>query len=172
MMRTIQVAAIALALLNFVFIVFKFVRRLNASDRIAEAARQETEDILLTVSEGLLLVGADGRVGSQISTATHKMFMRKVRPGDDFRQLLSSMLERERAEEAHTYLTLLLDPKVKPALLSQLDPLQEVPVFPPEDPHGKPRYLSFQVSQVRDGARIKELLITVFDMTQKVQLER
>ena len=172
MMRTIQVAAIVLALLNFVFIVFKFVRKLRASDRVAEAARQETDDILRTVSEGLLLVGPDGRIGGQMSAATHQMFMRTVKPGEDFRALLARMLEPERADEAATYLTLLLDPKVKPALLAQLNPLQEVPVRPPEDPQGKPRYLTFQISQVREGGRIKELLVTVFDMTEKVQLER
>ena len=172
LMRSIQVAAIVLALLNFVFIVFKFVRRLKAADQVAEAARQETDDILRTVSEGLLLVGADGRIGGQISAATPRLFMRPVRPGDDFRRLLAGMLDAERAEEAHTYLDLLFDPKVKPALLTQLDPLQEVPVQPPGDPHARPRFLTFQVSQVREEGRIKELLVTVFDVTQKVQLER
>ena len=150
LMRSIQVAAIVLALLNFVFIVFKFVRRLKAADQVAEAARQETDDILRTVSEGLLLVGADGRIGGQISAATPRLFMRPVRPGDDFRRLLAGMLDAERAEEAHTYLDLLFDPKVKPALLTQLDPLQEVPVQSPGDPHAKPRFVTFQISQVRE----------------------
>lgn len=66
-MRQIQIMAIVLALINFVYIVFKFLRRLNASDRIADTARRETEDILSTVSEGLLLVRPDGSIGSQLS---------------------------------------------------------------------------------------------------------
>lgn len=172
LMRSIQVAAIVLALLNFIFIVFKFVRRLRAADRVADAARQETEDILQTVSEGLLLVGADGRIGTQISAATQRLFMRPVRPGDDFRQLLGRMLDPARADEALSYLDLLFDPKVKPALLTQLDPLQEVPIEPVDDPLAQPRWLTFQVSQVREAGRIKELLVTVFDVTQKVRLER
>lgn len=172
LMRSIQVAAIVLALLNFIFIVFKFVRRLRAADRVADAARQETDDILQTVSEGLLLVGADGRIGTQISAATQRLFMRPVRPGDDFRQLLGRMLEPARADEALSYLDLLFDPKVKPALLTQLDPLQEVPIEPADDPLAQPRWLTFQVSQVREAGRIKELLVTVFDVTQKVRLER
>ena len=48
-MRQIQVMAIVLALMNFVYIVFKFLRRLNASDRVAELARRETDDILQAV---------------------------------------------------------------------------------------------------------------------------
>lgn len=168
-MRQIQVAAIILALINFVYIVFKFLRRLNASDRVAEAARQETDDILKTVSEGLLLVRADGSVGTQLSASVHQLFMRKIRPGEDFRHLLRSVLTPERAEEAQSYLELLFDPKVKPALLTQLDPLQDVQIT---SATGQVRFLTFQITQLREAGRIRELLVTVFDVTRKVQLER
>lgn len=170
-MRQIQVAAIVLALVNFVYIVFKFLRRLNASDRVADAARQETDDILKTVSEGLLLVRADGSVGTQLSASVHKLFMREIRPGEDFRQLLRSLLTPERAEEAQSYLELLFDPKVKPALLTQLDPLKDVEITAPGTA-GAARFLTFQITQLREAGRIKELLVTVFDVTRKVQLER
>lgn len=170
-MRQIQVLAIVLALINFVYIVFKFLRRLNASDQVAESARQETEDILNSVSEGLLLVRADGSIGSQFSASVHKLFMRKIRPGRDFRELLGEMLKPERAEEARSYLDLMFDPKVKPALLSQLDPLRDVEIVATGE-RGKPRFLTFQITQVREGKEVKELLVTVFDVTQKVLLER
>lgn len=170
-MRQIQVAAIVLALINFVYIVFKFLRRLNASDRVADEARQETDDILKTVSEGLLLVRADGSVGTQLSASVHKLFMREIRPGEDFRQLLRSLLTPERAEEAQSYLELLFDPKVKPALLTQLDPLKDVEITAPGTA-GAARFLTFQITQLREAGRIKELLVTVFDVTRKVQLER
>lgn len=168
-MRQIQVAAIILALVNFVYIVFKFLRRLNASDRVAEAARQETDDILKTVSEGLLLVRSDGSVGTQLSASAHQLFMRKIRPGEDFRQLLRSVLTPERAEEAQSYLELLFDPKVKPALLTQLDPLKDVQIT---GATGQVRFLTFQITQLREAGRIRELLVTVFDVTRKIQLER
>jgi len=167
-MRQIQVAAIVLALINFVYIVFKFLRRLNASDRVAEAARQETDDILKTVSEGLLLVRTDGSVGMQLSASVHQLFMREIRPGEDFRQLLRSVLTPERAEEAQSYLELLFDPKVKPTLLTQLDPLKDVQIT---GATGQVRFLTFQITQLREAGRIRELLVTVFDVTRKVQLE-
>ncbi|HSV36855.1 MAG TPA: type IV pili methyl-accepting chemotaxis transducer N-terminal domain-containing protein, partial [Ramlibacter sp.] len=151
LMRQIQVLAIVLALINFVYIVFKFLRRLNASDEVAESARRETEDILNTVTEGLLLVRADGKLGSQFSASVRKLFMRDVRAGDDFRALLDGMLVPGRAAEARSYLDLMFDPKVKPALLSQLDPLRDVQVAPPAGSRGEPRYLSFQISQVREA---------------------
>ena len=171
-MRQIQVLAIVLALINFVYIVFKFLRRLNASDQVAEAARRETEDILNTVTEGLLLVRADGKLGGQFSASVPKLFMRQVRAGDDFRTLLDGMLTLERASEARSYLDLMFDPKVKPSLLTQLDPLRDVEVSPTAGSRGRPKFLSFQMTQVREGGVVKELLVTVFDVTQKVQLER
>lgn len=171
-MRQIQVIAIVLALINFVYIVFKFLRRLNASDQVADAARRETEDILNTVTEGLLLVRADGKLGSQFSASVPKLFMREVRGGDDFRALLDGMLSPDRAGEARSYLDLMFDPKVKPALLGQLDPLRDVQVTPASQSQEKPRFLTFQMSQVREAGVVKELLVTVFDVTQKVQLER
>lgn len=171
-MRQIQVTAIVLALLNFVYIVFKFLRRLNASDRIAEAARSETNEILQTVSEGLLLVRADGRIGTQLSASVHRLFMQTIKPGEDFRQLLDRLLTRERSEEARSYLDLLFDPKVKVSLLAQLDPLKEVQINTSGDASAKDRFLTFQMTQVREAGRVKELLVTVFDATQKVQLER
>lgn len=171
-MRQIQVLAIVLALLNFVYIVFKFLRRLNASDQVAEAARRETEDILNTVSEGLLLVRADGTLGGQFSAAVPRLFMRMVAAGESFQRLLEEMLDTQRAEEARHYLQLMFDPKVKPALLGQLDPLREVPIRIPEGSREPARFLSFQMTQVREAGLVKELLVTVFDVTQKVQLER
>jgi two-component system chemotaxis sensor kinase CheA len=171
-MRQIQVAAILLALLNFIYIVFKFLRRLNASDRVAEAARRETEDILNTVTEGLLLVRPDGRVGSQFSASVRTLFMRDLAAGDDFRLLLARMLDAGRADEAANFVQLLFDPKVKPTLLAQLDPLRDVEVRPPEGSKEPPRFLTFQFTQVRAAGAVKELLVTVFDVTQRVRLER
>ena len=171
-MRQIQVMAIVLALINFVYIVFKFLRRLNASDRVAELARRETDDILRTVSEGLLLVRADGSIGTQISASVQKLFARKVTPGEDFRRLLCGLLTPEQAEEAQSYLELLFNPKVKPALLTQLDPLKNVQILIPGETSGKVRFLTFQFTQVHEDRRVKELLVTVFDVTQKVLLER
>lgn len=171
-MRQIQLMAIVLALLNFFYIVFKFLRRLNASDRIAENARREVDDILKTVAEGLLLVRADGTIGSQFSGSTTQLFMRELHAGEDFRRLIRSLVGEQRAEEAASFLDLMFNPRVKPALLTQLDPLKEVLLAGSDKDGGKPKYLSFFLNQVHEEDRIKELLVTVFDVTQKVQLER
>ncbi|WP_172222843.1 response regulator [Caenimonas soli] len=168
-MRQVQVMAIVLALLNFVYIVFKFLRRLDASDRVAETARQETEEILSTVGEGLLLVHADGRIGGQFSASVPRLFDREVKAGQDFDQLLVEVLGLQRGGEAARLRKRLFEPDVEPALLGQLDALREVPAMARHG--GPPKYLTFQMTQVREGDAVKDLLVTVLDVTEKVRLE-
>ena len=64
-LRLIQTIGIALALLNFGFILFHFLLLLRESDQIIEAAQQETQEILSTVKEGLFLLGSDFHIGNQ-----------------------------------------------------------------------------------------------------------
>lgn len=58
-LRMIQVGGITLALMNFFVILLHFIRQLRESDAMAEAARRETQDILESVSEGLMLLDRD-----------------------------------------------------------------------------------------------------------------
>ena len=51
----VQTGGILLALLNFAFILFKFLRRLQTSDAAIEAANEENREILTSVREGLFL---------------------------------------------------------------------------------------------------------------------
>lgn len=168
-MRQIQLAAIAAALLNFVFIVFKFVRRLRQSDRAAEIARQETQRILATVREGLFLIDAEGRIGRQQSASLNSMLGTALPPGTDFFAWIAGQLSEEAQEAMRDYIDLLFNPKVKPSLLKQLNPLRELKL---EAEAGSPRYLDFEFEPVRDGLSISFLLVAVSDVTRKIQLQQ
>jgi hypothetical protein len=52
----VQTGGIVLALLNFAFILFKFLNRLQTSDAAIEAANEENREILTSVREGLFLL--------------------------------------------------------------------------------------------------------------------
>jgi HPt (histidine-containing phosphotransfer) domain-containing protein len=171
-MRQIQMAGIALALLNFIFIVLKFVRSLRRSDRVADEARRDTADILDNVKEGLLLVHADGTVGGRFSRSIATLLGRAPEPGEDFRALMNELVAAQLREPLSDYLDLLFKPDVKPALLESLNPLHEAPVRPAGAAQDAPRYLTFQFSPIREAGRVQELLVTVFDVTAKVELER
>lgn len=168
-MRLIQISAILLAFVNFLYIVFSFIRRLRESDSAAERARQDTDDILGAVNEGLLLLKPDGSLGARTSASAERLLMRPCPPGASFSAWLDASLDPALASQAKDYIRLLFDPKVKPALLRQLDPLVEVFARSPDRP-GEGRHLSFRFTQIRDADRVRELLVTVTDVTERVRL--
>ena len=88
----VQTGGIVLALLNFAFILFKFLRRLQTSDAAIEAANDENREILLSVREGLFLITPDFKLGSQLSQSAHTLFGRNLAPGQDFFALLQPLL--------------------------------------------------------------------------------
>ncbi|MCS6996085.1 MAG: type IV pili methyl-accepting chemotaxis transducer N-terminal domain-containing protein [Casimicrobiaceae bacterium] len=168
-MRIIQISAILLAFLNFLYIVFHFVRHLRKSDAEAERARKATEDILGAVNEGLLLIYRDGTFGARTSASAETLLMQPCPPGASFFEWLDRYLDPATAAQAQDYIGLLFDPKVKPALLKQLDPLKEVYARHPNRP-SEGRHLSFRFTQIRDANRVEELLVTVTDVTERVRL--
>lgn len=169
-LRSIQLGAILLALLNFAFIVFKFVRALRVSDRAAETAREETDEILATLREGLFLLHGDGSIGSQRSRSLDDLFGRPVRTGERLAETLAAILAPETAATAGDYVELLFNERVKAGLLSQLNPLHEVPLRIESDGSRHRKYLSFEFDQVRSGNRVSALLVTVHDVSEQVRL--
>ena len=172
--RTIQMGAITLALLNFVFIVLKFLRKLSASDRRAEIARNETRQILDTVHQGLFLLLPDGRIGGQRSASLTTLFGHDIAPRasllDD---VLTPLINDEvLLETAEGYIATLFDRKIRPSLLEKLNPLVEVEIDTPNDARQKKKYLNFAFEQVRQGDQVGALLVSVIDVTQEVLLQR
>lgn len=172
LLRYLQSGAIALALINFLFIVIHVARSLRQSDRKADQARRETEDILRTVREGLFLIDRSGTVGSQRSTHLGKVFPQPLPAGGNFLATLATLVSDETMESARDYIDLLFNKKVKPALLADLNPLQRVQI----NAEGRARttHLSFSFQPVRsdgdDG--ITALLVAAADVSQEVRLER
>lgn len=168
-MRLIQISAILLAFINFLYIVFNFIRRLRESDAATERARQDTEEILSAVNEGLLLLRPDGTLGARTSSSAESLLMQPCPPGASFHAWLDASLDATLASQAKDYISLLFDAKVKPSLLRQLDPLTQVFARHPDRP-GEGRHLSFRFTQIRDAERVRELLVTVTDISERVRL--
>lgn len=169
-MRAIQIAAVLLATLNFIFIIFKFLRRLRASDTATENARKETARILDTVREGLFLVHADRRVGRQRSRSLDQILPAVLGAQDNLCDYLARILPADVAEAGRDYIDLLFNPKVKPSLLESLNPLHEVPVrFGSEATRGG-RHLSFDFWPITEAGQVTDLLVSVRDVSRQVQL--
>jgi two-component system chemotaxis sensor kinase CheA len=172
-LRQVQTAGIALALVNFVFILLKFVRRLRQSDASVEQANEENREILSVVREGLFLLTPQFHIGTQISSSVGTMFGRAVEPGDTFAEVLGPLVSAATLHDAQGYVELLFAPHVSEALVQSINPLSEVELSI-VDALGKTRrrHLSLQFNRVMDHGEVRHLLVTVQDVTTRVELER
>jgi two-component system chemotaxis sensor kinase CheA len=172
-LRMVQTGGIVLALLNFAFILFKFLRRLQTSDAAIDAANEENREILTSVREGLFLITPRFKLGSQLSQSAHQLFGRKLAPGEDFFQLLAPMLGDKALADARDYVELLFAPHVKEALVQGINPLSEVEVqMKNRLGNDVSRHLSFHFNRVQEGGAVRHLLVTVQDISARIELER
>jgi len=172
-LRMVQTGGIVLALLNFAFILFKFLRRLQTSDAAIEAANEENREILQSVREGLFLITPDFRLGSQLSGSAHALFGRKLSPGQDFFGLLEPLLTDKALSDARHYVELLFAPHVREALVQGINPLSEVEALV-KDRLGQDqiRHLSFHFNRVVADGAVRHLLVTVQDVSARIELEQ
>jgi two-component system chemotaxis sensor kinase CheA len=171
-LRMVQTGGIVLALLNFAFILFKFLRRLKTSDAAIEAANEENHEILTSVREGLFLLTPEHQLGSQLSSSTHELFGKTLAPGQNLFELLSTLVSEKALNDARDYVELLFSPHVKEKLIQGINPLSEVELTVKNRlGQDTKRYLSFYFNRVQDAGTVRHLLVTVQDITQKVDLE-
>lgn len=173
LLRQVQTAGIVLALLNFVFILFKFIRRLRQSDAAIEQATEENREILSSVREGLFLLTRELHLGTQISGSVAGMFGRAVRPDESFVGLLQPLISRKTLTDARDYLGLLFEPHIEEALVRSINPLSEVELAITDGlGQRKACFLSFRFNRVMVDGEVRHLLVTVQDVSERVELSR
>ncbi len=172
-LRWIQTVGITLAIINFFIIMFHFLRQLKDSDRKLEEARKETAEILETVNEGLFLLNHDYKIGSQYSAALEDMFARKNIGGLGFEELLGEIVTSKDLSTAKRFIALLFREEIKGNLIGDLNPLSEIEVnITDEQGSFVNKYFSFSFERVYVEDKIKDVLVTVADVTERVRLER
>ncbi len=171
-LRMVQTGGVLLALLNFIFILFKFLTRLRTSDAAIEAANEENREILTSVREGLFLLTSGFRLGSQLSQSSHLLFGRTLAAGDDFFALLAPLVSAKALTDARDYVQLLFAPHVKEALVQGINPLSEVEIVV-KNRLGQDvrRHLSFHFNRVQEDGAVRHLLVTVQDISARIDLE-
>lgn len=172
-LRWIQTVGISLAIINFFIILFHFIGELRSGDRKLESARNETREILDTVNEGLFLVDKDLTIASQHSKKVSSMFGRSAISGHSFEVLLTDLVSDKDLETSKRFISLFFRRDIKSNLISDLNPLREIEVNIPDEGGGyKSKYLHFEFSRAYEGDEVKNILVTVNDITEKVHLER
>ncbi|MCP5352591.1 MAG: type IV pili methyl-accepting chemotaxis transducer N-terminal domain-containing protein [Chromatiales bacterium] len=181
-LRMIQATGITLALINFGIILFHFIGNLRESDRRAQtyahdleatrddlvAAKAQTDEILDTVGEGLFLLDADGNIGAQYSREMDALFAGQRLAGESFLNLMSRMLDGKTWAMTRDFLPLLFQTRLKEKMLRNVNPLESVDI----QVGGAARVFDFSFNRVVENDRIRHVLVTVRDVSERVRLAR
>ena len=177
-LRMIQTLGICLAIINFLIIMFHFLRQLRNSDRVLELARRETTEILETVNEGLFLIDKNLMLGQQYSARLADILGPQEFSGKPLQALLENIVSQKDAKTASGFIDLLFDQKIKAKLIGDLNPLSLVEVNIAQDKGGfLTKHLQFNFARAYqptlDGKQeISHVLVTVLDISAQVKLER
>jgi len=142
-------------------------------ERAAQDARKQTRDILGTVKEGLCLIDRDFRIGTTHSAALAALFRRDSFDGLHFEDLLRGVVSEATLETASKYVKLLWGDRANENLIKSINPLAEVEVAF-EHGHGgrDTRYLEFDFHRVKQDGGVRQILVSVSDVTSRVLLAR
>lgn len=176
-LRLIQTVAIVLAIANFILILWHFLGQLRRSDQALDAARKETQHILSTVNEGLFLLDHSLRMGSQHSAKLVQMFGGQVRGTPlehcHFSDFLKDRVRPTDLETALRFVNLLFRRNVKTSLIGDLNPLTQVEINVADERGGyTTKYMHFDFRRVVEDGEIKQILVTVKDITKEVVLSK
>jgi HPt (histidine-containing phosphotransfer) domain-containing protein/PAS domain-containing protein len=146
--------------------------RRHQEARLREA-RQQTTDILRTVKEGLFLLDENLVIGSAYSGAMETLFQRTDLAGLGFDALLENIVSEKTLATALKFVKVLWAERTNEKLVKSINPLGEVEVHLAAG-QGKfdTRYLDFEFHRVRVDGKITHVLVSVSDVSSRVELAR
>lgn len=167
MIAGVVFAGLLLALLGY------FQWRKAREERFAREAQDQTRDILATVKDGLFLIDTDFRIGRAHSAALATLFRRDSFEGLAFEDLLYGLVPDATLATATKYVKLLWGERVNENLIKSINPLAEVEVTLDHGPAGRDtRYLEFSFHRVKRDGGVRQILVSVNDVTSRVLLAR
>jgi len=169
-LRIIMLTGILIGVLLVLGVVVLLRARRKQARNLREARRQ-TEDILRNVKEGLFLLDREQRIGGAYSAALEKMFQRQDLAGLAFEDLLKNVVSERTLVTAGKYVKLLWAERTKENLVKSINPLGEVELTLDSGQGGvETRYLEFDFHRVRVDEVITHILVSVSDVTARVNL--
>ncbi|MEM7012275.1 MAG: ATP-binding protein [Verrucomicrobiota bacterium] len=192
--RALQTVALILVLLLFGYVVYDFVTKIRTGDIQIEEKRRdlevaleevaqsrgelasqkaETDAILATVREGLLLVDSDFEISNQYSEALKAMFQLDDLAGLNLLGILQRCLTQKNYMTAKDYVQMLFEPNRKEKTLMKINPLEEAEVhFQEQDATFTTRYYRFQFKRLKKDGVIDRVFVSISDVSAQVELEQ
>ena len=171
-LRLFMLAGLAIAglLVTLITVLLNARRRLDGN---LQLARQQTTDILRTVKDGLFLLDENLNIGTAYSAALETLFQRTDFAGLAFESLLKNVVSEKTLATALKFVAILWSERTNEKLVKSINPLGEVEVHL-DVGRGRfeTRYLQFEFHRVRVGGKITQVLVSVSDVSARVELAR
>jgi two-component system, chemotaxis family, sensor kinase CheA len=171
-LRLVMLSGVGIALV-LVMLVSALLLARQRQDARLRAARQQTADILRTVKDGLFLLDQNLTIGASYSHALESLFHRTDFAGLSFENMLEGIVSAKTLSTALKFVGVLWSERTKENLVKSINPLGEVEVNV-DDGKGKSttRFLQFDFHRVRVDGKITQVLVSVSDVTARVDLAR
>ena len=136
-------------------------------------AKHETDLMMDTVQEGLLLLDENYTIGTHHSKALNAILRQEQLAGANLLNLLQRVLSEKMYNVTKDYFALLFDPRRKERAVLQVNPLKDIEVSFGNGKGGfDNRYLGFNFRRIVEDKKVVRLFVTVRDVTAQVELER
>lgn len=170
----------AVAIINILFLVaFLAYTTLRRGAQLSKTAKQlgeaktQTDSILDTIEEGLVLVDRTSKIGMVQSKETGLLLRESELNGKSLLDLLKPKIPVNQFSTAEEYIDLMFQKRVKERLIADLNPLSEVEInFQNADGTFDTYYYSFKFNRIFEGGEVTQLLVTISDVTKSVLLSQ
>ncbi len=144
---------------------------LQASNAELAKSLQMTDTIMGSVAEGLFLLDPDLRIAPKYSAALTGILGEADLGGSDFLERLKRITPAKTHDLTARFLKLLFNPAKTDSVVGKINPLKEVEAaFPDEHGQLQPKFLAFSFERIREGDEVRQAMVTVSDVTAKVEL--
>ncbi len=151
----------------------KLIKDIGIHEASVMRSKQEAENILSAVGDGLFLLNKDFEIGEQHSKALLRMFSRDAIAGENFFDIMRNLVPEKIARTAKDYLELLFGERVNERLVQDLNPLDVVELnFDDGQGAFETKFLGFRFKRVFVAGKLSHLLVTVSDISKRVLLEQ
>lgn len=135
--------------------------------------KAETDRIMETVQEGLLLIDSNHIIGSQFSAELKTILRTDQLAGLSLLNLLQRLLTEKMYGTTRDYFALLFDIRRKERTVLKVNPLDQVEVHF-SNPEGgfTTRHLGFSFRRIVVADRVERVFVSIKDITAQAELER
>lgn len=173
MSRWLLVVLLLLAAGMVAWVVWHLAGRLETQRQELDRHKLSAGSILSSVSDGLFLLDRQYAIGDQFSDVLKTIFNRTHFAGENFFELMSGLVTDKTINTTRDYLDLLFGERVNERLVQDLNPL-DVVEFNFDEGNGqfRSKFLGFRFKRVFVDGKLSHLLVTVSDITKRIQIEQ